>query len=111
MPQPNPLVRRLRNWQSQRADEKLFRQLARVHELGPEDMEQLVAIADHYRLVRLSEVFVRPSLLQGTNLPNGPTLIDRQRLSRKIFGELPAPMTTPPIETVAVDSHEESNDP
>lgn len=61
-----PLERRLRNWRQARADERLFRHLGAIHDLDRRQLELLIALADHHRLVRISEIFVRPSLL-GTN--------------------------------------------
>ena len=90
MAKENPLVRRLRDWQSHRADEKLFRHLARTHELDSDEIEQLVAIADHFRLVRLSEIFLRPSLLRGHSVTEGPSLLQQRQLAKKIFGEVAA---------------------
>ena len=58
-----PFSKRLRSWRRARADQRLFRHLAAVHRLDPADMELLAAVADQHQLVRLAEIFVRPSLL------------------------------------------------
>ena len=57
-----PIGRRFERWQKGRADERLFRHLAEVHGLEKDDVELLVSLADHHQLVRIAEIFLRPSL-------------------------------------------------
>ena len=49
--------------QKSRADERLFRHLGKAHHLSNRELELLTALADEHELVRLSEIFVRPSLI------------------------------------------------
>ena len=65
----NTMDNRLNKWRLARADLRLFRHLSRVHRLALEEVELLIALADQHRLVRVSEIFLRPGLFSGT--PDG----------------------------------------
>ena len=99
MPTPGPFGRRVRRWRKNRADERLFRHLASVFELESREEEILIAVADVNQTVRLSEVFVRPSLLQKN--PEPGEFDDREvvQLRNRIFGGSPqdeAPVSSAP---------------
>ena len=80
------MERRLTRWRRGRADQRLYRHLGQTHRLGSEELELLTALADHHRLVRLSEIFVRPGLFNGSPDPSrwGPREVRalRDRISR-----------------------------
>jgi len=59
---PFEFERTMKTWRRRRADYRLFRELCDAHQLASRQRHLLTALADRYRLVRLSEIFVRPSL-------------------------------------------------
>ena len=79
-----PLEKRLQKWRKVRADVRLFRHLSRIHDLTTEDMEILTALADHHRLVRLSEIFVRPGLFEDSPDPQRWDFACVQELRRRL---------------------------
>ncbi len=56
------IQRRVNQWRRNRSDYKLFQHLSEVHELTSKQKDILVSIANRHKLVRISEIFVRPSL-------------------------------------------------
>lgn len=80
------LGKRFRTWQKQRADGRLFQHLCQLRELDKSDVDLLTALAERHGLVRLSEVFVRPSLFAGK--PEAPSDGSRlEQLRLRLFGD------------------------
>ncbi len=80
-----PIGKRFERWQRSRADERLFRHLAEVHGLDDDDIELLASIADHQRLVRISEIFLRPSLFSVNPDAERWPARDLVRIRQRIF--------------------------
>ncbi len=83
-----------KTWRRRRSDEKLFRQLCDAHQLRAEQRRLLGALADRYRLVRISEIFVRPSLFTAS--PDRGSWSDQKvsELRDILFAEIAAATTT-----------------
>ena len=79
--------KQIRDWKRHRADQRLFRHLASIHQIEAEQLKLLNAIAEEARLVRVSEVFVRPDLFDRN--PDRSQFTDRQlaRLRKQVIGE------------------------
>lgn len=73
-----------------RADEKLFRHLVEAHGLDGDGAELLTALADEHELVRISEIFLRPSLVDASPDAKRWSADDVARLRRRVgFPESP----------------------
>ena len=80
-----PIGKRFDRWQKGRADDRLFRHLAEVHGLEKDDMGLLVSLADHHRLVRVAEIFLRPSLFSVNPDEQRWPARDLVRIRQRIF--------------------------
>ncbi|MFN0059127.1 MAG: hypothetical protein ACKVX7_11765 [Planctomycetota bacterium] len=79
--------RMVRTWRNHRADRALFDRLCVAHGLDAEDRELLIDLADHHGLVRMSQVFMRPSLFRG-NVGTGRESTERlTKLRERLFVE------------------------
>lgn len=85
MGEPGPITRRLLAWQRQRSDLRLFRHLARHLDVDADEQQLLVAIADRHGLVRVSEIFLRPSLVTHSPEPTRWTHARVGDLRRRLF--------------------------
>ncbi|MCA8962152.1 MAG: hypothetical protein KDC38_16615 [Planctomycetes bacterium] len=83
---PLAIERALVDWRRRRADERLFQRLADANDLSADDRKLLFALADRHRLVRRSEIFVRPSLFATS--PDRATWPTRKlsELAQRLFG-------------------------
>ena len=77
--------KRLTKWRRARADERLFRHLAAVHRLDPRDLELLTALADQHHLVRVAEIFVRPSLFEENPDPRRWSDSQLEEIRQRIY--------------------------
>ncbi|MEM7164327.1 MAG: hypothetical protein AAF581_02630 [Planctomycetota bacterium] len=80
------LGKRLRQWRRTRADERLFHHLSELFELEARDEDVLISLADEHRLVRISEIFVRPSLWQSSPDPRNYSDAEIGKLHTRVFG-------------------------
>lgn len=86
--------KKMRQWRRMRTDERLFKHLSELFQLEARDEDVLIAIADHHKLVRISEVFVRPQLWAQTPALKDLDEAEMADLHRRVFGEQPGPATT-----------------
>ena len=86
MAKDNALDRFLNRWKQNRDDTRLFQHLAEVHELDRSQQELLAAIAERENVVRLSEIFVRPALVERSPDPSRWPAPEVKRLRKRLFG-------------------------
>ena len=84
--QENALAKRVRQWRRTRADERLFKHLAELFKLERRDEDVLIGLADEHKLVRISEVFVRPSLWKKSPDPRSYPDKEMTALRQRVFG-------------------------
>ena len=85
MAKDNALDRFLNRWKQNRDDVRLFQHLADVHEPDPAQQELLGAIAERESVVRLSEIFVRPALVERSPDPSRWPAPEVKRLRQRLF--------------------------
>lgn len=74
-----------KKWNRDRNDRRLFRFLADLHHLSPRERKLLLAIGSAGRVLRTSEVFVRPSLFARSPEPKTWPHFEVAQLHTKLF--------------------------
>lgn len=76
----------LRRWQRERDDRRLFRYLCDLHRLAPRERKLLTALGEQGRVLRESEIFVRPALFARSPEPKTWPHHEVAQLHAKLFG-------------------------
>lgn len=86
----------LRRWQRERDDRRLFRYLCDLHRLAPRERKLLLALGEQGRVLRDSEIFVRPALFARSPEPKTWPHHEVAQLHAKLFGVIHVAAPTPP---------------